>query len=64
MPIPPADHPLWKVLQSSVAVIGLSVMVLHGMDGGHTVGAVDVEDGASLIGIGAAAKLLYSAIKN
>ena len=58
----PANHPIWKLAQSIVALVGLSIVAFHGIDGGH-IGGVDLEDGAGVAGLGLAGKLVYQALK-
>ena len=59
---PEKDHPAWKLAQSIVALVGLAILVFHGIDGGHA-GGVDVEDGAGVAALGLAGKLVYQALK-
>ena len=63
MTLPPADHPIWKLLQALVSLVGLAILVMHGVDGGHA-GGVDVEDGAGALGLGAAGHLAYRLLKS
>lgn len=57
MTLPPADHPIWKLLQTVVCVVGLAVLTMHGVDGGHGAG-LDVEDVSGGVGALAGANLL------
>lgn len=61
--LPPADHPLWKILQSLICLIGLAILVTHGVDGGHVGVGLDPEDGAGAIGLLAGGNLLRTLLK-
>lgn len=56
MTLPPADHPIWKLLQGLVSLAGLLILVTHGIDGGHT-GGPDLEDAAGGLGVLTATRL-------
>jgi hypothetical protein len=55
--MPDKDHPVWKTLQIAFTVIGLVVLVVHGVDGAHD-GAVDVSDVGGVASVGVGVKLL------
>lgn len=63
MTLPPSDHPVWKILQGLISLVGLAILATHGIDGGHT-GGVDVEDGAGVVGLGVAGRMLYQTFKS
>lgn len=58
MTLPPKDHPIWKVLQGAISLVGLLILVIHGVDGGHTTG-LDASDGAGAVGVGLAGRLAW-----
>lgn len=63
MTLPDKDHPFWKVLQALISLVGLTILATHGIDGSHA-GGVDLEDGAGVVGAGAAGRLLWQVIKS
>ena len=58
-----ADHPIWKVAQSVVGVIGLTILVTHGVDGGHQSTGLDREDLAGAVGMVAAGNVARQLLK-
>lgn len=56
--LPDKDHPLWKLAQSVVTLVGLIVLVTHGFDGAHA-GGVDVADATGAGSLALGGKLLY-----
>lgn len=63
MTLPPADHPIYKVLQAAISVIGLAILVTHGMDGGHVGTGLDLEDASGGVGLLAGANLVRQLLK-
>lgn len=59
MKLPDKDHPLWKLAQSLVALLGLVLAARHAAIGEHV--AVDLSDAAGLGGAALGAKLLLQA---
>jgi hypothetical protein len=57
--LPPADHPVWKIVHSVIAVVGLYIVVAHGAGGTHDVDTVDLSDGAGVLGLGAALRFFW-----
>lgn len=48
----PADtHPIWKLLQQALSLVGVAILAYHGMEGGHVGGvdAVDLAGGALVL---------------
>lgn len=58
MRLPPSDHPIWKVLQGLISLAGISILVFHGVDGGHTSGP-DAEDAAGVGGLALASRMAW-----
>lgn len=46
------DHPVWKVAQALIAVVGLAILVIHG--------STHLSDGAGVVGAGVGGWLLNS----
>ena len=62
MPLPPSDHPLWKILHLGIAVVGVTILITHGVEGTHAAG-LDTEDAAGMVGVASAARLFWTALK-
>lgn len=62
--LPAKGHPIWKILHGLIAVAGIGILALHGVDGGHSGHLPDAEDGAGLLGLGAAGKLFYDYLRS
>lgn len=57
MRLPRANHPIYKLLNTALILIGMLVLVYHGVDQGHIPKTVDTEDGIGAIGLLALANL-------
>ena len=56
----PVSHPIWKIVQSFIALVGIAVFAIYGLD--H-VPALDLDSAAGLGGAAIASKLIYQLIK-
>lgn len=58
--LPNKNHPIWKLMQSVIALIALFIFIYHGHEGLR----FDMNDASGVVGMGVIVKLIYQFIKS